>query len=75
MSSFDVFAIAQELQKLINARINKVYQISPQELKVVLNIKGFGNAILVIEAGKRIHLTEYPKPSPKKPSVFAMTLR
>ncbi|RLG56292.1 MAG: fibronectin-binding domain-containing protein [Candidatus Hydrothermarchaeota archaeon] len=75
MSSFDVFAIARELQKLINARINKVYQISPQELKVVLNIKGFGNAILVIEAGKRIHLTEYPKPSPKKPSVFAMTLR
>lgn len=75
MSSFDILAIAGELQKLENARINKVYQVSPQELKIQLNVKELGKQELVIEAGKRIHLTEYPKPSPEKPSTFAMTLR
>ncbi len=75
LSSFDVFAVVDELRELKGARLNKVYQVGPQELKVVLNIKGFGRAELVIEAGRRVHLTEYPKPSPKVPSSFAMALR
>ena len=75
MTNFDVFAVSYELRELRGARLNKVYQVSPHELKVVLNIKGFGKRELVIEAGKRLHLTDYPKPSPTTPSVFAMTLR
>lgn len=75
MSSLDVLAIVRELQLLKDARINKVFQTSPTELKVQLGVKGVGKMELVIEAGRRIHLTEYPKPSPKKPSTFAMTLR
>ena len=75
MSSFDVLAVANELKNLRGARLNKVYQVSPQELKIQLNVKELGKQELVIEAGKRIHLTEYPKPSPEKPSTFAMTLR
>jgi predicted ribosome quality control (RQC) complex YloA/Tae2 family protein len=75
LSSFDVYAVVQELRELRGARLNKVYQVGPQELKVVINIKGFGRAELVIEAGRRVHLTEYPKPSPKVPSSLAMALR
>ncbi|RLF57565.1 MAG: fibronectin-binding domain-containing protein, partial [Thermoplasmata archaeon] len=75
MSSFDVLAIVKELQSVVGARVGKIYQVSPHELKIQLNIKNFGNAFLVVEAGRRIHLTEYPKPSPTKPSNFAMSLR
>lgn len=75
MSSFDILAVTGELQKLEGARLNKVYQVSPQELKIQLSVRELGKQELVIEAGKRIHLTDYPKPSPEKPSTFAMTLR
>lgn len=75
LSSFDVLALVKELQILNGARINKVYQLSAQELKVQLNIKGFGRGELVIEAGRRAHLTQFPKPSPEQPSGFAMALR
>jgi predicted ribosome quality control (RQC) complex YloA/Tae2 family protein len=75
MSSFDILAIVRELQILEDAWINKVFQVTPSELKVTLNIRDRGRNDLVIEAGRRIHLTKYPKPSPTKPSTFAMTLR
>lgn len=74
MSSFDILAAVNELLELEGARLNKVYQVSPQELKILLSTK-LGRQELVIETGRRIHLTEYPKPSPEKPSTFAMTLR
>ncbi|MFQ5975453.1 MAG: ribosome rescue protein RqcH [Candidatus Hydrothermarchaeales archaeon] len=75
MSSFDIYAALQELTALKGARINKIYQVTPSELKIQLHIKGFGRADLLIEIGRRIHLTEYPRPSPKQPSNFAMGLR
>ncbi|MEE8401773.1 MAG: ribosome rescue protein RqcH [Candidatus Hydrothermarchaeaceae archaeon] len=75
MSSFDISAISGELQSLKGARINKVFQIAPGELKVVLTSKELGKLALVMERGKRIHLTNYPKPSPKTATTFAMTLR
>ncbi len=75
MSSFDIFAIVKELQILKGARINKIYQITPSELRIQLRIKDVGRGDLVMEVGKRVHLTQYPKPGPVKPSNFAMTLR
>jgi len=75
MSSFDIYAAIQELATLKGSRINKIYQVTPSELKILLHIKGFGRADLIVEVGKRIHLSEYPRPSPKHPSNFAMTLR
>ncbi len=75
MSSFDVLASVGELKELKGARINKVFQISATELRIPLNLPGVGRKDLVIEAGRRIHLTEYPKPGPKEASTFAMTLR
>ena len=75
MSSFDIYAAVQELAVLKGARINKIYQVTPSELKLQLHIKGFGRTDLIIEVGKRIHLSEFTRPSPKHPSNFAMTLR
>jgi predicted ribosome quality control (RQC) complex YloA/Tae2 family protein len=75
MSSFDVLAIAQELQSLKDARINKVFQVTRNELKITLTPKGREKMVLTVEAGRRAHLTKYPKPSPKRASTFAMTLR
>ncbi|MEE9474222.1 MAG: ribosome rescue protein RqcH [Candidatus Hydrothermarchaeaceae archaeon] len=75
MSSFDVLALTSELQCLKDTRINKVFQVTPNELKVTITSGELGKVALVIEAGKRVHLTDYPKQSPKKASTFAMTLR
>ncbi len=75
MSSFDVLAMVGELQSLKDARINKVFQVTPGELKLALTSKELGKVVLLIEAGRRAHLTEYPKPSPRSASTFAMTLR
>ena len=75
MSSFDVLAVARELQSLKDARINKVFQVTSSELKITLAPKGLGKVVLLIEAGRRAHLTEYPKQSPKRATTFAMTLR
>ncbi|MFQ5815752.1 MAG: ribosome rescue protein RqcH [Candidatus Hydrothermarchaeaceae archaeon] len=75
MSSFDILALLKELKELKGSRINKVFQISPVELRVQLNAPGRGKFDTVIVAGRRMHLTERPKPAPKEPSTFAMTLR
>ncbi len=75
ISSFDIYAEVYELKNLINVRVNKVFQVTKDELKLVLNVRDGGKRDLVIEAGKRIHLTEYPKPAPSKPSMFVMALR
>lgn len=75
MSGFDVLALASELQSLKGARINKVFQVTPDELKVMVTPRELGKTALVIERGKRVHFTNYPKQSPKTASTFSMTLR
>ncbi|HEX59420.1 MAG TPA: fibronectin-binding domain-containing protein [Methanomicrobia archaeon] len=75
MSSADVAAVVGELQWLKGAKIEKVYQHSPTEIRLRLRHREKGSLDLIIEAGRRIHLTKYPKPSPKFPSNFAMFLR
>lgn len=75
MSSADVAAVVSELQWLKGARIEKAYQHSPTEIRLRLHHKEKGSLDLIIEAGRRFHLTKYPKPSPKFPSNFAMFLR
>lgn len=76
MSSVDVAAILRELQlRLQNARIGKIYQISLNEIRIGLYIFKQGKTNLVIEAGKRLHLTKYPKEAPRIPQAFPMLLR
>ena len=75
MSSVDVAAIVAELQELVGARFVKAYQPGRDEIRLKLHQKEKGSLDLIIEAGKRIHLTKYKRPSPRMPSNFAMYIR
>lgn len=53
----------------------KAYQQGSEEIRLKLHHKEKGALDLIIEAGKRIHLTSYKRPSPRMPSNFAMFIR
>ncbi|MBO8183821.1 MAG: NFACT family protein [Archaeoglobus sp.] len=73
-SAVDVKAVVNELQNLIDARVDKIYHHPPDEIRIRLRKPG-ERFDLIIEAGKRMHLTKFPKESPRFPSSFAMLLR
>lgn len=75
MSSVDVAAVVLELQDLIDAKLNKAYQHTRDELRLKIYVFGQGYTDLAIESGGRIHLTKYPRPAPKIPPSFPMFLR
>ena len=75
MSSVDIAAIVTELQELVGARLVKAYQQGRDEIRLKLHQKDKGSLDLIIEAGRRIHLTRYKRPSPRMPSNFAMYIR
>ncbi|RLI00156.1 fibronectin-binding domain-containing protein [Candidatus Bathyarchaeota archaeon] len=77
-TSFDIAAVTAELNKVVrigDARINNVYQINPKT--IILKIKNPGAQAfnLLVEAGKRMHLTSYQIEKPLKPPPFCMALR
>ncbi len=73
MSSADIAACVSELQQLVDGRIDKIYHHPPDEIRI--KVRAPGRKDLVLEAGKRIHITKFPKESPRFPSSFAMLLR
>lgn len=73
MSNIDIKAIMFELEFLSGGKIEKIYHYPPDEIRI--RIYAGTKVDLVIEAGKRIHLTKYPRISPRFPSSFAMLLR
>ncbi|MBU4453921.1 MAG: NFACT family protein, partial [Euryarchaeota archaeon] len=76
MSSVDVAALVKELRpRLLDAKIMKIYQHSPDELRIGLHIFKEGRTNLVIEAGRRLHLTAHPEEAQKLPQSFPMLLR
>jgi len=76
MTSFDVATVVHELSQTIkNTRIENIYQISSKTLLLRLHKPNQPTMQLLIEAGKRLHLTAYALEKPVKPPVFCMTLR
>ncbi len=79
MTSADVSALVYELSSgshsLIDAKIGKIYQPADDEVRINLFIFGKGRDNLVIQAGKRAHLSKHIRPSPKIPKGFPMLLR
>ncbi|NJF26081.1 ribosome rescue protein RqcH [Thermococcus sp. Bubb.Bath] len=73
MSSVDIRYIVRELQWLVGSRVDKVYH-DGNEIRFKLRTKE-GRADLILEAGKRLHITSYIKEAPKQPSSFTMLLR
>jgi predicted ribosome quality control (RQC) complex YloA/Tae2 family protein len=76
MTSFDVAAVTHEINESAKgAHIAKIYQIGTQTLLLKLRKPNQPRLQLLIEAGKRLHLTSYVHETPKKPSAFCMSLR
>ena len=75
MSSVDVYAVTRELQFLLDSKLEKAYQHTADEIRLKLQEFKTGKYDLVIEAGKRLHLTTHPRESPKLPPAFPMILR
>jgi predicted ribosome quality control (RQC) complex YloA/Tae2 family protein len=75
MSSVDVYAVVRELQFLLDSKLEKAYQHTADEIRLKLQEFKTGKYDLIIEAGKRLHLTEHPRESPKLPPSFPMLLR
>jgi len=76
MTSFDIAALVQELNQTVkDARIENIYQINQATLVLRLHKPNQPTMQLLIEAGKRVHLTSYVLEKPFKPPAFCMALR
>ena len=79
MSSADVAAVVAELsagpKSILDSKIGKIYQLSEEEIRINLYIFNKGRDNLIIEAGKRLHMSKYLRPSPSLPQAFPMLLR
>jgi predicted ribosome quality control (RQC) complex YloA/Tae2 family protein len=75
MTSVDVFAVVGELQFLLDAKLEKAYQSTPDEIRLRLQEFKTGKYDLIAEAGRRLHLSTHLRESPRLPPAFAMILR
>jgi len=75
MSSFDIAVVVSELNRLVKeAFIDNIYHLNGFTLLIRLRREG-STSHLLIEAGRRIHLTWYLAQVPARPSQFCMSLR
>jgi predicted ribosome quality control (RQC) complex YloA/Tae2 family protein len=75
-TSFDVAAIVRELREaVLDSRVNNVYQLDAKTLLLKLHKAGKPAFRLVMEAGRRLHLTAYSLEKPLMPPAFCMALR
>jgi predicted ribosome quality control (RQC) complex YloA/Tae2 family protein len=76
LASFDIYVIVSELQNLRGCFIEKIYQISRDEILIKIQQKTHNQKeSLYIRNGELLCRTQQPFETPEKPSVFAMTLR
>ncbi|HEX3014272.1 MAG TPA: ribosome rescue protein RqcH [Methanobacterium sp.] len=76
MSNVDVYAICHELKDLLKgARVDKAYQPTKDTVLIRFHVAGRGRVDIAFQAGRRIHMTQYPLPNPKIPPNFPMLLR
>jgi len=75
-TSFDVAVAVHELKEAVaNARVNNIYQLNEKTVILKLHKTDKPPLRLVMEAGRRIHLTTYALKPPKTPPAFCMALR
>lgn len=74
MSAMDLRTCVEELEDLTGAWTDKIYEIDGLFL-IRLHVSGEGRRDLIIEPGRRVHLTSMKYHPPKRPTSFAMLLR
>ena len=79
MSSVDVSAIVFEWnhgpKSLLEAKVGKIYQPTPDSIRISIFIPEVGRDNLMLEAGKRAHISKYLPSNPKVAQSFPMLLR
>jgi len=75
-TSFDVAAAVRELKEnIVDSRVGNVYQVDGKTLLFKLHKPDKPVFQLVLEAGRRLHLTSYVTGKPLTPPAFCMALR
>jgi len=74
MNALDIMVCAHELKNAIGARVGKVYELDGVFV-VEMRAPGKGRLDLLIEPGRRVHLTGMQYKFPKQPTMYAMLLR
>ncbi len=75
-TSFDVAVAVHELNEaVIHSRVNNIYQLNKKTVILKLHKTDKPPLRLVMEAGRRLHLTTYALKPPKTPPAFCMALR
>lgn len=76
MTSFDIAALLYELSQMIkDARIENIYQVNRETLLLRLHRPSQPTLHLLVESGKRVHITSYALKKPSMPPAFCMALR
>lgn len=76
VTSFDLAAVVLELrERLEGARIQNIYQLRGKTIVLKLHQPSQPALHLLIEPGKRLHLTSYLLEKPQEPPAFCMVLR
>jgi predicted ribosome quality control (RQC) complex YloA/Tae2 family protein len=76
LASFDIYVIVSELQNLIGCYVEKIYQLSRDEILLRVQQKTANQKeSIFIRNGELLCLTQKQFDVPEKPSLFAMTLR
>ena len=75
-TSFDTYTVVHELKDdIANSRVNNIYQLDAKTLLFKLHKTGKPPLRLLMEAGRRLHLTAYALENPLVPPAFCMALR
>ncbi len=75
-TSFDVAVAVRELEgEVEDSRVNNIYQLDEKTLILKLHKTDKPPLRLVVEAGRRLHLTTYALKPPRTPPAFCMALR
>jgi len=75
-TSFDIAAETHELKDtIVDSRVNNIYQLDPNTLLFKLHKTDTPPLLLLLEAGRRFHLTSYAQEKPESPPAFCMALR
>jgi predicted ribosome quality control (RQC) complex YloA/Tae2 family protein len=75
-TSFDAAAVVRELRDtILDSHVNNVYQLDSKTLLLKLHKTDKPPLNLVLDAGRRLHLTSYAQEKPETPPAFCMALR
>ncbi len=76
MSNVDVAALVEELrERLLGGFVGKAYQQSADKIWLTIQSPVEGRLDLLMEAGKRVHITHKERPASKTPPQFPTMLR